>query len=412
MKNIFIPILLLLNLHSALQHSSFPGMPTQMEISTNNQNILNPVTIQYMDQDKIIQQGYNRPVTRSADWFEAGNPDKIKNVSKVDSDSRPRVFFNKPMEEQNFTLDDVWKLSTGSPTISQQISDLSWDYDEFRSNVRLGTYSGTQMGSRFITLNGRTDLRHGMLAFTYQLNNVLNTDKTAILADMAAKGEMDESDFNAAYGAIEAAGVVEQGMVALEMNINKEMPFFLLNMIQAYQSGEFNLLYLQNWTYNNYIKDITYTKQKEANLQAVYIPEKNVAQDNMDNFLKTLHNKDVSLTIELVAPEKAFDKNGKFQPSVIERILTSVNVNLLQNTCPKYLLIQKLIKLLDDPEKDWYANLLLYNLTGKLPSISSENILRINTRIAWLRPMADGGYTCKSSDVKMWKKYFSGLPKS
>ena len=363
MKNNFIPILLLLNLHSGLQRSPFPGIPTKMGISTNSQNILKPVTI-------------------------------------LDA------------EEQNFTLDDVWKLSAASPTISQQISDLSWDYDEFRSNVRLGTYSGTQMGSRFITLNGRTDLRHGMLAFTYQLNNVLNADQTAILAGRAAKGEMDESDFNAAYGQIEATGVVEQGMVALEMNMNKEMPFFLLNMVQAYQSGEFNLLYLQNWAYNNYIKDVIYTGYHVADLQGVMTPVKTIEQYSTDRFLQTLHNKDADLIVEFVAPEKLFNNKGKFQPFTIKRILTSVDVDLVQKHYPKYLLIEKLMQLLNDPERDWYANLLLYNLTEKCPSEPCVNTLRVNTRTAWLKAMPDGMRTYKAGDVEMWKKYYSGLPKS
>ena len=70
------------------------------------------------------------------------------------------------------------------------------------------------------------------------------------------------------------------------------------------------------------------------------------------------------------------------------------------------------MKLLDDPEKDWYANLLLYNLTGKHPTIPSKNVVTINTRAEWIKPMAKDGHTCKASDVQMWEKYFSGLSKS
>jgi hypothetical protein len=54
----------------------------------------------------------------------------------------------------------------------------------------------------------------------------------------------------------------------------------------------------------------------------------------------------------------------------------------------------------------------LYNLTGKLPSIPSEHVLRVDNRVEWLKPMSDGADTYKAMDVKMWKKYFAVLAKS
>lgn len=330
---------------------------------------------------------------------------------RTDTDSHPFKYLYKGVAIQGFTLDELWQFSKASPTISQQLVDLNWEYDEFRSYVRLGNYSGTRIGLGYITLNGQTDIGHGILSFTYQLNNAQNADQTAILADMAANGKIAESDLQAACEKIESAGVIDELLVAAEMNINTEAPFALTNMVQAYQSGEFNLIYLQNWTYRNCIGGTIFSQRKESDLPPVSDEVKSLETNKTDSFIQTLHNRDVSLTLQLVAPDKEFDDSGMIQPSVVMRILSSVDADLVKTTFPESLLIQKLMELLDDPDKDWYANLLLYNLTGKFPPIPSEHVLRVDNRIEWLKPMSDGGPTYKAIDVKMWERYFSGFLK-
>src|SRR5450631_1051942 len=82
------------------------------------------------------------------------------------------------------------------------------------------------------------------------------------------------------------------------------------------------------------------------------------AQTNIDSFVNTLHNKDVTSVLESVAPEKTFDSlTGKFYSHSIERVLTSIDVSKLRKAYPKYLIVEKLVRLLDDSERDWYADL-------------------------------------------------------
>src|SRR5579863_4592166 len=112
-----------------------------------------------------------------------------------------------------------------------------------------------------------------------------------------------------------------------------------------------------------------------------------LAQVSIDSFISTLHNIKAESTIAMVLPKRTAD-GGKVYFSTPERVLTnssgrSVRTSQLKKEYNKYLLISKLIQSLDDSERDWYADLLLYNLN--LPDISTSNILGCDNRQKWLR---------------------------
>jgi len=136
----------------------------------------------------------------------------------------------------------------------------------------------------------------------------------------------------------------------------------------------------------------------------IFLFNHSMAQHPIDSFLLTLHNGDAKSVLESVAPKKTYD-SGKFYIHTQERILTSVNVQRLRENYAKYEMIEKLVGLLDDPERDWYANLLLYNLT-RYPSI---NIWGCNNRQKWLEVNPKTNVSYKETDVKIWHEYLKGL---
>jgi hypothetical protein len=64
--------------------------------------------------------------------------------------------------------------------------------------------------------------------------------------------------------------------------------------------------------------------------------------------------------------------------------------------------------LLNDSARDWYADLLLYNLTG----MSTMNIVGCDTRIDWIGIKRSAGISYKEVDVEIWRKYLSNISPS
>lgn len=142
-------------------------------------------------------------------------------------------------------------------------------------------------------------------------------------------------------------------------------------------------------------------------LLVTFMSKGTFAQSNIDSFINTLHNADAISAIAFVAPKKTFD-SGKIYGQTVERILTNLKVSPIEKAYPKYLLITKLVQCLNDPERDWYADLLLCGLT----ELSSINILGCSTRERWLKLKSNMNITYKEADVEMWRKYLAGLSKS
>lgn len=140
------------------------------------------------------------------------------------------------------------------------------------------------------------------------------------------------------------------------------------------------------------------------------------AQSNIDSFLLTLHNKDVRFAIAIVEPKQWFDSaTGKFNHSTLQPQVWSVNLYWISENFPKYLLVQKLVKLLDDTARDWYANLLLFSLTGAQIPVNSTGFrfFKIDTREKWLQRSSENTeITYKEMDAVMWRNYLSRISPS
>jgi len=129
----------------------------------------------------------------------------------------------------------------------------------------------------------------------------------------------------------------------------------------------------------------------------------NAQEDAFGNFLKELNNKNATTTLALVAPQKTFDSTDhKINIHTVERRLTSVNVYTLEKTYSRKMMIKRLLPLLNDPDRDWYANLLLYALTGR----STLPIVNIDNRDKWIAPVKGSTRSRKDEDVAMWQHSF------
>jgi hypothetical protein len=130
-------------------------------------------------------------------------------------------------------------------------------------------------------------------------------------------------------------------------------------------------------------------------------------QTNMDSLLVNLNNKDVKFKIFL---RQSYFENGELHPFVIHRTVTSVNLTHIIDSFPKYPLISRLVKLLDDSNRDWYANLLLFSLTG-LENIGTKGkIMFIKNREDWLKPAFEkSSMSNKYLDERFWQNYLFNL---
>ena len=129
--------------------------------------------------------------------------------------------------------------------------------------------------------------------------------------------------------------------------------------------------------------------------------------NRIDSFLHTLNNKNAKTSLALVLPDESRDSNGRYklQFDRLVLLLTSINVFQLEKIYPKDLLIKKLVPLLDDPDRDWYANLLLYNIT----QVYTFNMVSVTNREKWVMPEKGSNLTFKSQDMAMWRRYLWGI---
>jgi hypothetical protein len=135
---------------------------------------------------------------------------------------------------------------------------------------------------------------------------------------------------------------------------------------------------------------------------------KSNAQGNIDSLLCTLNNKDVRTVIMMAArPMYIKDESGIFirtgyVMSSIERWLDrSIKLNLSEMCRNKFLLVNKLIELLNDPDRDFFADFLLYGVTHKI-----SDLLSCATRDEWFKTKKlHFDITVRDYDIQMWKKY-------
>ena len=121
------------------------------------------------------------------------------------------------------------------------------------------------------------------------------------------------------------------------------------------------------------------------------------AQTDVKKFITGLFNKDITFEVAKYgenATIQSGNDSGKIGMQGIVAVVTSMDVDSLQRLYGRKTLIKELVIALKNSNRDWYANLLLYNITKK-PAIK---FLFITDRKKWVRHE-------KSRDIACWNKY-------
>src|ERR1700722_60234 len=114
----------------------------------------------------------------------------------------------------------------------------------------------------------------------------------------------------------------------------------------------------------------------------------------IDSFLFTLHNKDAQTGLFLELPKYDSTKKNAIRMDIITTHVTSINMGRILNIFPKKILLLKLMALLNDPERDWYANLLLFDIS----KVYSFSMMQVKSRDKWLTIDAEANVTYKAED--------------
>jgi len=136
-----------------------------------------------------------------------------------------------------------------------------------------------------------------------------------------------------------------------------------------------------------------------------------IAQNNIDSFVLTLHNKDLKFIVGLILPNNKIDKsNGRNRPQYLGWFVTSLDFLDIEKRFQKYPFVKRLVEALDDPERDWSANLILFSIIQDQFMASAVRPLLIDSKEKWLmRSSESTPVTNKEMDVVMWRNYLSRL---
>jgi hypothetical protein len=116
-------------------------------------------------------------------------------------------------------------------------------------------------------------------------------------------------------------------------------------------------------------------------------------QSELDKFITGLSNDSLRYEIVKIGTANLKKNNMIVLPKTVV-VVNSVNIKSLGKKYNKPLLVKRLISVLGDTNKDWYANVLLYALTEK----DATSLLVIDGRDDWLR-------INKSKDIEYWNFY-------
>jgi hypothetical protein len=118
-----------------------------------------------------------------------------------------------------------------------------------------------------------------------------------------------------------------------------------------------------------------------------------VAQGKLDKFIKNLSNNSLKYEVVKVGVSELKDSNRIVLPKTIVEV-KSVDINSILSKYNKSSLIKSLIDVLNDPNKDWYANILLYAISQK----DATPLIVINGRKDWVD-------VYKEKDLHYWNDF-------
>ncbi|HEX4372888.1 MAG TPA: hypothetical protein VHZ50_06220 [Puia sp.] len=145
--------------------------------------------------------------------------------------------------------------------------------------------------------------------------------------------------------------------------------------------------------------------------QLFFLISKINSQSKIDSFINTLHNKDIKTELALVLHDAYMkDERGIFVKSwridFPQRILKFNFSYRLDTLSPnKVLIVNKLIQQLSDSDRDFFANFLLYEITGIL-----SNLMPCEKREDWFKEKYfQEPVSMRDHDMQFWKNYAVGM---
>jgi len=115
-----------------------------------------------------------------------------------------------------------------------------------------------------------------------------------------------------------------------------------------------------------------------------------------EGLLKLIDNKNIAYEMALTRPQ-TYNKD-EISVSIEIIHISSFDLDSLLRKNDRVEFIYSLIKLFDDPNYDWGANLLLYAITRRL----AFTIIMINSEDKWRKSF-------KEKDLEYWRSFFAGI---
>ena len=115
-------------------------------------------------------------------------------------------------------------------------------------------------------------------------------------------------------------------------------------------------------------------------------------QKKLDNFIKSLDNKNLNYDLVIRSPQFS-DSMLRVSEYLID--IKSIDIKSLTEKFNNQKLLEALVNCLNDNNRDWYANMLLYAVTQKDITIFTV----IEDRSEWIK---NGN---KDRDIKYWSNY-------
>lgn len=123
------------------------------------------------------------------------------------------------------------------------------------------------------------------------------------------------------------------------------------------------------------------------------VPLNLFSQNKLNNFIANMANDKLVFEVAKVGISRLIDSNRIELPKILVFVKSS-DVEGLLKTVKKNKVVKRLIPLLNDSTKDWYANVLLYQITDR----DASALLVIENRNDWIKRN-------RENDIEYWHAY-------
>jgi hypothetical protein len=125
-----------------------------------------------------------------------------------------------------------------------------------------------------------------------------------------------------------------------------------------------------------------------------FLPVTLIGQKEADEFISKISNDKLQFEIAKVGTTQLLDSNRIVLPRDLVMV-TSLDVNKMVAEFGQKKVIELLLPLLQDSSKDWYANVLLYDITKR----DATPLIVVDNRPSWINNNHD-------LDITFWRDHY------